>query len=528
MVENKIKKTILDKNLIEKNEHIIIGLSGGPDSVCLFNALMNLSDELQYTLSAVHVNHKFRPGAAEEDQAYVEELCRHRRIPCTSFVYDCKTIAEEKGISSEEAGRLVRYQSFYEEAKQLIDNKRYEPSQIKIAVAHNLNDQAETLLMRIIRGTGTDGLAGMEYSRAGEFGTTIIRPLLDVPRKDIEAYCRENQLNPRMDHTNNEPLYTRNKIRLHLIPQIEKEFNTNVIEGLNRLSKIAKNDKEYFDMQVKEAMEQAALVIPDKTHGEQEEIQGISFSLAQLKDMHPAIRHRVVKKALETIGLNQGITASHLESADHLIDGENDSVRADFPKGYGVAVSYGEVRFFKNDPVTLGYVSNTELKSRLMIRIVKNEGNLKDISKNGTRRFAALDLGKVLEKIWNRDTPYFDFIHEGSGGQKEKEEHRDFEHQLLYELQVMLQIRTRKQGDWMVPLGMNGRKKLQDIFVDEKVYKECRDQVPMVCVGDEVIWIIGDDVSGHSTGMKRGRISENYKLDKDTKDIVLLEYLEKL
>lgn len=525
MVENKIRKTILDKNLIEKNEHIIIGLSGGPDSVCLFNALMNLSDELQFTISAVHVNHKFRPGAAEEDQAYVEELCRQKNIPCHSFVYDCNAIAEERGLSSEEAGRYVRYSSFYEVAKKLIDNKRYKPTQIKIAVAQNVNDQAETLLMRIIRGTGTDGLAGIEYSREGEYGTTIIRPLLDVSRKDIEAYCQENHLCPRIDHTNSQPIYTRNKIRLNLIPQLERGFNANVVEGLNRLSKIAKDDKDYFDMQVQEAMEQAAVVVNDKTGATiHEGISGISFSLIQLREMHPAIRHRVLKKAFETIGLDQGITAAHLESADKIIDGNNDSASTDFPKGYGVAVSYGEVRFFKNDPVTLGYVSNTELKSKLMIRIVKNEGHVKDISKNGTKRFAALDLGKLLEKLWRKDTPYFEYIENIDKNEGKK----DFEQQLIEEIRVMLQIRTRRQGDWMVPLGMNGTKKLQDMFVDEKVYKECRDQVPMVCIGDEVIWIIGDDVSGYNTGMKRGRISENYKLDNATKDIVLLEYSEKL
>lgn len=524
MVENKIKNTILNKKLIEKNEHIIIGLSGGPDSVCLFNALMNLSDELKFTISAVHVNHKFRPGAAEEDQAYVEELCRTKGIKCNSFVYDCNAIAEEKGIGSEEAGRFARYQAFYDVAKTLIDNKRYEPSQIKIAVAQNLNDQAETLLMRIIRGTGTDGLAGIEYIRSGEGGVKIIRPLLDVSRKDIEVYCKDNELKPRIDHTNNEPIYTRNKIRLNLIPQLEKEFNVNVTEGLNRLSKIAKDDKAFFDKQVEEAMEQAAVVVGDKDDKSKLQMSGISFSLTQFKGMHPAIRHRLVKKAFETIGLDQGITSAHLESADKIIDGNNYSASADFPRGYGVAVSYGEVRFFKNDPITLGYVSHDELKSKLVIRIVKNESKLKDVSKNGTRRFAALDLGKLLEKLWSNDSPYLDNIVE----QDETQKNKDFEQQLIDEIKVMIQIRTRRKGDWIIPLGMNGRKKIQDMFVDEKVYKECREQVPMVCIGDEVIWIIGDDVSGYKTGMKRGRISENYKLDNDTKDIVLLEYLENL
>lgn len=519
---NKIRNTILNKKLIEKNEHIIIGLSGGPDSVCLFNALIELSDEMQFTISAVHVNHKFRPGAAEEDQAYVEELCKEKGIECNSFVYDCNVIAKEKGVSSEEAGRFVRYNAFYSVAKDLIDAEKYKPPQIKIAVAQNLNDQAETLLMRIIRGTGTDGLAGIEYSRPGEYGTKIIRPLLDVSRKDIEAYCNEKELKPRIDHTNQEPIYTRNKIRLNLIPQLERDFNVNVIEGLNRLSRIAKDDKDFFDKQVEEAMEQAALVVSDKIGNQGENLSAISFSLIQLKDMHLAIRHRVVKKAFETIGLDQGITAAHLELTDKIIDGDNDSASTDFPKGYGIAVSYGEVRFYKNDPVSLGYVSHSELKSKLMIRIVKNEGKLIDISKNGTKRFAALDLSKLLEKLWSNDTPYFESIEEQSENQKNK----DFEQQLVDEIRVMLQIRTRRPGDWIIPLGMSGRKKLQDMFVDEKVYKECRDQVPMVCIGDEIVWLIGDDVSGYNTGMKRGRISENYKLDNDTKDIVLLEYLE--
>ncbi|QIB70292.1 tRNA lysidine(34) synthetase TilS [Aminipila butyrica] len=535
MIENKIRKTILDKNLIEKGQHIILGLSGGPDSVCLFHVLMSLREDLEFTLSVVHVNHKFRPGEAEEDQAYVEDLCRRQGIVCESFVHDCQAIAEEKGISGEEAGRLVRYGSFYAVAKQLIDNKRYEPSQIGIAVAHNLNDQAETLLMRIIRGTGTDGLAGIEYSRAGELGTRIIRPLLDVARGEIEAYCQEHQLEPRVDRTNSQPVYTRNKIRLQVIPLLEREFNSQLVEGLNRLSKIAKDDKAYFDLQVTEAMEQAAVVAAGSNQGRanqiqsgqegDQEIQAISFSLTHLQEMHPAIRHRVVKKAFETIGLDQGITAAHLEAVDRIIGGGSDSASADFPKGYGAAVSYGEVRFFKNDPITLGYVSKAELKSRLRIRIVKNEGSLKDISKNGTRRFAALDLSKLLEKIWSGDTPYFDRI---EASPKQEEAEKDFQQKLIEEIQIMLQVRTRRQGDWIAPLGMKGRKKLQDIFVDEKVYKECRDQVPMVCIGDEVIWIVGDDVSGHTTGMKRGRMSENYKLDRDTKDIVLLEYLEKL
>jgi len=532
MIKSKVRNTILDKNLIKKGEHIIIGLSGGPDSVCLFNVLMNLSHELNFTISAVHVNHKFRPGAAEEDQVYVEELCISKGVSCQSFVVDCNAIAKEKGLTSEEAGRLVRYESFYKVAAEYIHDEGFEPNQMKIAIAQNLNDQAETMLMRIIRGTGTDGLVGIEYAREGKLGTMLIRPLLDVSRKEIEAYCLEKQLHPRIDHTNLEPIYTRNKIRLNLIPQIQQNFNENVVEALNRLSKIAKEDKDYFDTQVNEAMERAAIILNDRPAFQEDGsamVGGISFSESELRDMHPAIRHRVIKRAFESIGLEQGISSAHIEAVDQIIIVSKTSSSMDFPKGYAVSSSYGEVRFYKNDPVTLGYISEDELKSKLKIRIVKNEGNLKDISKNGSKRFAALDLYKLLDRLTSGEAQLVEAVSQAEEGLKDQDTIEWLEQDsMLSEVFKVLQIRNRRQGDWMTPLGMKGHKKLQDMFVDEKVYKECRDQVPLVCIGDEVLWIIGDDVSNYNTGMKRGRISENYKLTMDTEQIVLLEYLDKL
>ena len=499
MVVEKIRNTIKTRDLVKNGEHIIVGLSGGPDSVCLFHGLIELSKEIGFTLSAVHVNHKFRPGAAEEDQAYVENLCKEYGIDCTSFVYDCNAIAKENGLSGEEAGRFVRYESFYKTGKQLIDNKRYEATNIKIAVAHNLNDQAETVLMRIIRGTGVDGLAGIEYSRKGEYGTTIIRPLLDVSRDEIEDYCEEHNLKPRIDHTNSMPVYTRNKIRLNLIPEIEREFNSNFMESLNRLSKIAKEDKAYFEEQVENYMSQAATFN-----------DGLSLSLEDMRAMPPAIRHRVVRRAFESIGLTQGISAAHIEAADNIIDGSNTSATTDFPKGYAVSVSYGEVRFFRNDPESMGHVSDERIKAHLGINIVENTGQLRDLSKNGTKRYAAFDYGKIAQKLGLHDV-------------ETEQVHKQAE-----ALRELLQFRTRRQGDWIVPLGMNGSKKVQDLFVDEKVYKECRDIVPLVCIGDEVLWMIGDEVSGYNTGLKRGRISEKYKLDDSTAHIVLLEFLAKM
>jgi tRNA(Ile)-lysidine synthase len=166
MVKKNIINTIKKHNLINANEHIVIGLSGGPDSVCLFSVLNEWKDDLGITLHAVHVNHGFRPGAADEDQKYVETLCAECGVESTSFLYDCNAIAEEHGLSSEEAGRKVRYESFWKIAAELVQ-KGIPEEKIKIAVAHNADDQAETVLFRLLRGTGTDGLAGMAYAVTG-------------------------------------------------------------------------------------------------------------------------------------------------------------------------------------------------------------------------------------------------------------------------------------------------------------------------------------------------------------------------
>ena len=213
MVKKQILRTIEEHNLCKHGAHIVLGLSGGPDSVCLFDVLCQEAEAQNWSIYPVHINHKFRPGAAEADQAYVEDLCEKRGWPCVSYVYDCNQMAEAEKMTSEEAGRKARYEAFGQRAKALIGDGVSKEA-IVIAVAQNADDQAETILFRMLRGAGTDGLAGIGYSRMDEEGFPIIRPLLDCRKKDIVAYCDQQELMPRIDHTNLEPIYTRNKIRL--------------------------------------------------------------------------------------------------------------------------------------------------------------------------------------------------------------------------------------------------------------------------------------------------------------------------
>lgn len=332
--EDKIRKTIEEKGLIAQGQHIVIGLSGGPDSVCLFNVLKNISKELGLTIHPVHVNHKFRPGAAERDQQYVEELCRKNGLECDSFVVDCNVLAAETGMTSEEAGRKARYDAFYEVAERIAKDVPRES--IKIAVAQNANDQAETVLFRLLRGTGTDGLAGIAYERE-ERGYKVIRPILDIYRDEIESYCERNDLQPVIDHTNEESVYARNKIRNELIPYLEKEHNTNLKESLVRLARIASADKEYMWQQVEDFY---------KNHARQGDGE-VSFDRDLLAKAHPAIRHRAILKAFAFIGLESDVSEERIKAADAIIEKKQGPKTVQFPRGYVLEVAKGCVTMKK-------------------------------------------------------------------------------------------------------------------------------------------------------------------------------------
>ena len=325
MLIDRVRQTIKTHDLIQTGDHIVLGLSGGPDSTCLFHVLRRLAGEMDLTIHPVHVNHRFRPGAAEEDQAYVEALCAKAGTSCVTFVVDCPAMAKELDLTPEEAGRKARYDAFVETAK-TVDAPR-----VSIAVAQNADDQAETILHRIIRGTGPDGLSGIAYRRyEGEF--PVIRPLLDVPREEIEDYCRENGLDPVTDHTNGEPTYTRNRIRLELLPVL-KEYNENIVSGLARLARIAASDREYLQGETEKAF--ARLKV--------EEDAGITLDREGLAALPDTLRHRVVLYAFERIGLDQDITEERLDAADRIIEKKQAPKTVEFPHGYRLTVRKGRV-----------------------------------------------------------------------------------------------------------------------------------------------------------------------------------------
>ena len=233
MLKEEVLKTIKDNNLINEGDKSVIGVSGGPDSICLLHLLNNLTNTLKITIYVAHINHSIRE-VADMETKYVQDFCKKIGVECFVKKEDILSLAKKQKKGTEEVGRQVRY-SFFDEILEKTNSN-------KIATAHNSNDRAETVILNILRGSGISGLKGIEAIRDQKY----IRPLINTDRESIEKYCEENNLEPKIDETNKENIYTRNKVRNVVIPYIKKEFNQNIIKTINRLSIVATEENDYL------------------------------------------------------------------------------------------------------------------------------------------------------------------------------------------------------------------------------------------------------------------------------------------
>lgn len=292
MLEKIVLKTIKENNLINDGDSIVVGVSGGPDSITLLDILIKLQREIQFNIVVAHINHMIRKEAIL-DQKYVEQYCKTKNIPFYVKEAKVEEIAKKQKIGTEEAGRNLRYEFFNEILEKTKSNK--------IATAHTKNDNAETVLMNIIRGSGTSGLKGIEIKRENKY----IRPLLEVSRTQIEEYCKENNLEPRIDSSNMENIYTRNKVRNLLIPYIKEEFNPNIIETIDRLSKISKEENKYFENITKNTYQEILI---------QEEKNEIILDLKKFNTLETVIKNRIILYTINRLfGSSSGIEKKHLQ-----------------------------------------------------------------------------------------------------------------------------------------------------------------------------------------------------------------------
>ena len=291
-MKNKVLDTIKKFNLIQQGDRIVLGVSGGPDSISMLNILNEIKTEFQIEIYVAHINHMIREEA-NEDEKYVQDYCQKNKIECYVKRIDVQQVANTKKIGTEEAGRNIRYE-FFEELLQKVGAN-------KIAVAHNKNDKIETIIMNLLRGSGLLGLKGIEPIRDNKY----IRPLIECERQEIEQYCEQYQLNPRIDKTNFENDYTRNKIRNIVIPYIQKEFNPNLIETMDRLSQVATDESNYIDTQTQKVY-QKLLIMKTKKQ--------IVLRLKEFNEQDKVIKNRVILLAIKQLmGSTQRIEKIHIE-----------------------------------------------------------------------------------------------------------------------------------------------------------------------------------------------------------------------
>lgn len=529
-MKNKILQTIRKQQLLEKGMHIVVGLSGGPDSLCMFDVLCNMAPEWDLKLYPVHVNHKFRPGAAEEDQDFVEKFCQAAGWPCRTFVCDCTAVARQDGLTPEEAGRKVRYEAFRKTAEDIAAGQMPAPAQqapvpreqIAIAVAQNAQDQCETILFRLLRGSGPDGLAGIAYKRYDEGGFAVIRPLLDVSREEIEAYCAERGLTPRRDHTNEETVYMRNRIRLELIPYLQEHFNPNIIETVNRLGRAAAADKDYLTRQADVVLSggQADVVLSDHPA----DGPAASLQIETLRQLHPAVRMRVYQKAAKEAGLKEGLTAAHLDGMDQIVHGDSPSARWELPDGFTARRIYDRLRIEKPSQAAFG--------GRLRIFTEPAVSTIgQDVPAVPTIEHHVRLMGVQDPQASGQDVPAAGGFESGSRPLQARFSLNALKAVYGEDVPGKIILRRRKAGDFMTIATGGGlhRKKLQDLLVDMKVPKAERDRLQVAAIGSEILWILPGEKEKTGNLGKKGRFSAGYRTDsagfEGPEDIIVLEYL---
>lgn len=334
MLENKVKTTIKKYDLIKNGDNIVVGVSGGPDSMTLLNVLINLKEERNLKITVAHINHMIREEA-EEETKYVENFCKEKNIECFIKREKVEELAKDNRVGTEEAGRAVRYAFFDEVLEKVKANK--------IATAHNANDNAETVLMNIIRGSGTSGLKGIEPIRENKY----IRPLIECNRDEIEQYCEEKKLQPKIDKSNAENIYTRNKIRNLLLPYIKDNFNPNIITSLNRLSEVALMENQFIEKKVKETYKE--VLLEEKLGNAALQRKNIVIlDLKKFNKLDLVIKNRLMLYTIgRVLGTSQNIEKVHIEDLVKLCKNNIGNKYLTPNKNIKVMVNQGKIYFEK-------------------------------------------------------------------------------------------------------------------------------------------------------------------------------------
>lgn len=421
--------------MLQQGDIVLVGLSGGPDSICLLHLLRGIREGLNLTLHAVYVNHNLRPDEVPAEITFCEKTCRELRINFIVKSVDVAGHQKNQALSRQEAARDLRYKAF--------DEAAYEIGASKIALAHNADDQAETIFMRLIRGSGPRGLAGIPPKRG-----RIIRPLIETERSLIEQFLVTEDLPSVTDSSNLKQDYLRNRFRLSLMPELKK-INPNLLNTVRTTASILQEEEGYLEIIVTRTL--MKLISRKTTHR-------IELFLSPLERLEPVILRRVLRRAIDATAGLRGIGFLHIEDIIHLLKNGKPGDRIYLPKGMRVIREYAFLTITSEEPVRI---------SEYLLR----PGD----------EVAVVGAGVVIRAS----------LEEGPGF---PDDPGDGKSSVLLDAGKMtfpLMIRARECGDFFYPHGFGKRKKLQDYLVDEKVPRDERGQIPVLLSGSDIIWIAG-------------------------------------
>jgi len=481
----------IDKyRMIAEGDTVLIGVSGGIDSISLLYSLYFLKDDLKCSLVVAHANHGLRGEQSDREAEFVRKIAGDLKLPSAIEKIDVLGYMAEKGLSKQVAARELRYVFFEKAARQYSANK--------IALGHNADDQAETVLMRLIRGSGAKGIAGIKPVRDGK----IIRPLIKINRYEITEFVKEKGLKYVEDPSNLETYYLRNKIRLELIPLLKKEYNPNIIETLRETAEIMGDEDEFLESYCSTILSD---IIQSKGN------EAIEIDVLKLKNFHIAIQRRIIRIALKMLkGDLLKISAVHVEDILNSINKGFSGKSLNLPDGIQAIYEYGKLKLFSEADVAEeaevrfdisikmpGETILSKPKYKFATEIISPEEFHRDSS------VAEFTLNEVNVLLQN------DNLKRCHSEQSEESKYTAFFD--MDKIKGALRVRNRIEGDIFHPSGMKGSKKLKEFFIDEKIPRRERDSIPLIVSGDTILWVVGK------------RVADYGKVDKDTKKILKIE-----
>ena len=479
-VPEKVRRAIRQYHMADRGDRIMCGVSGGADSVCLLHCLRILQEEAGFALFAVHVHHGIRGREADEDEAFVKALCETMQIPFISYHCDVPSYAKEHRLTEEEAGRTLRYLFFADAAEKISKEETENKGTVRVALAHHMDDAAETVLFQLSRGSGLAGLAGIRPVSERD-SLTLIRPLLAVRREEIEAFLAGQGVAYRTDGTNLTDEYARNRIRHHVMPYLEKEIHAGAVRHFAENALLA---GEALDFIEEEARRRFSLY-EEETEGP-EGFGGVFLPERAYRNESPFLFSYMIRHALSlTAPHQQNISRGHIEAVRALFE-KGAGRKIDLPGGITVTREYEGCRFRRRAGEAPGEADLPRYAPQPL-----REGE--SVSFGDWLFTAEKDSEIRLPIPENTYTKWIDFAI----------------------ITDDLCVRTRKKGDFITVRPDGAAKSLKKYMIDAKIPSRVRDEIPLIADGREIVWIAGE------------RLSERYKITTETKAILKITMTKK-